>query len=160
MRADAKIFASLLCCALTACTGNLNQADGPVGCGEWSALQSSMPTALPAPEGVSIGADGSRDWNQVIVAAPVRQVQVNPTYHYLWRIDRTEARDMGAYPSTATVLETSGASDETRAEGLLMPLNVACDAVMLPYRMFMLPPDTVLVGARASYRVQPPKAKS
>jgi hypothetical protein len=149
--------AGLLVAFAAGCTGHLNQSDGPLG----TALPAlrAAPCVMPTtPDAPSVGPGGSREhWEVVVVHAPIHQTEVQPTYHTRWRIDRTEARDTGAYPTIASALEVPTAKSRGNAalEGVVEPANAAVDLVLMPFRMILRPPGTTLVGSRSRYDLVP-----
>ncbi|MEY3142663.1 MAG: hypothetical protein RLY21_1156 [Planctomycetota bacterium] len=139
------------------CTGHLNQSDGPLGTA-LPALRAAPCVVQATPDAPSIGPGGSRaHWELIVVHAPIHQTEVQPTYHTRWRIDRTEARDTGAYPTIASALEipTSASRGSAALEGVIEPANAAVDLVLMPFRMILCPPGTTLVGPRSRYQLVP-----
>ena len=139
------------------CTGHLNQSDGPFGTA-LPALRAAPCVTPTVPDAPSLAADGSRaHWETVVVHAPIHQTEVQPTYHTRWRVDRTEARDTGAYPTIASSLEipTSASRANAALEGVVEPANAAVDLVLMPFRMILRPPGTTLVGPRSRYELVP-----
>jgi hypothetical protein len=139
------------------CTGHLNQSNGPLGTA-LPALRAEPCVTPTAPDEPSLGPDGSRSaWQVVTVHAPIHQTETQPTYHTRRRIDRTEARDAGAYPTVATALEipTSRSRGNAALEGVVEPVNAAVDLVLIPFRMILRPPGTTLVGPRSRYELVP-----
>lgn len=128
-----------------------NQPDGLLG-----VAGGGCPDLGPAPADAGASAPSApltgldrRAWPTITVEAPANQVEHQPTYFEPLPLASGPARNTGAAPTTATVLQGPSDGGSLLLEAGVAPFVFAGELVIFPVRMIVQPPWTTVRGPAA-----------
>ncbi len=148
VRARGVFVCGLVCVALLALAGCLNQSNTLTHAGNDPIpdLNSPMPsTAPPAASPASLKGLDRRNWDVQVVDAPRGQVQARPTYSDLLLLNGTDARDGKTFPTVADSLYLSSSVGAAATEGAAEVVWPAFLLVVSPVRMATGQPPWLIV---------------
>ena len=157
-----KSLASLLAvtgCAgiMTSCSPPLNGTDGLLGENPLPAVSSD---AVGTERAVSTQALGEvvpfdrSTWSTHTIVIDPSQVQHHPSYGSSQTFWNT-SHSVDGQPTIATVFKTGNARSDELMNGLLAPLGAGIDLVLLPIRMIVTPPWSIMTSPR-ELEIMPP----
>jgi hypothetical protein len=94
------------------------------------------------------------DWEVTPIAVPVDGTAHYPTYVRVRSLVRETARQRGVYPMEESALDQGGETEDSQqAEGLVQPLRVLSNTLLLPIRMifYRWPWENTLQSPRGFY---------